>query len=146
MSVPPVPTEHPCVSPYLLVQDVRQVVEFLQRVFDGVPGQLLTDDDGNVNHAEVRVGDSLIMIGRGSGDIGTGKSMIHVYVEDSDATYARALEAGATPVMPISDQFYGDRSGGVEGPQGNYWWIASRIETVPPDEIARRAKEAYRSR
>jgi uncharacterized glyoxalase superfamily protein PhnB len=95
--------------------------------------------DGKVMHAEVRIADSLVLLAEASEQFPAMPSMLSVYVEDVDATYAKAVAAGATPVRPPADQFYGDRSGGVKDQGGNQWWFATHIEDVEPDEIARRA-------
>jgi PhnB protein len=93
-------------------------------------------------HAEAKVGDSVIMLGDAMGDeLPPMPSMIYLYVEDADATYQRALRAGATPTMEIADQFWGDRAGGVKDPTGVHWWIATHKEDMPPEEMKRRAEE-----
>jgi uncharacterized glyoxalase superfamily protein PhnB len=105
------------------------------------------DSPTGVGHAELRVGDSVVMLADAQGSA-TGKvapAMLHIYVEDVDATYRRALAAGATSLREPADQFYGDRSGGVEDGFGNQWWFATHIEDVPPDEMERRAAEAMQA-
>jgi uncharacterized glyoxalase superfamily protein PhnB len=95
-----------------------------------------------VGHAEMRIGDSVVMLGDAHGEHKPLQAMLYVYVDDADATYQRALAAGAASVQPPADQFYGDRSGGVRDPLGNQWWIATHIEDVPPAELKRRAQAA----
>ena len=90
-------------------------------------------------HAEVRIGDLLVMMGEAGAHHPAQPGMLYLYVADVDGTYARALAAGAVEVQPPTDQFYGDRSGSVRDPAGNSWWIASHIEDVPAAELAARA-------
>lgn len=140
MPVKPIPEGFRTVTPYLVVPGVAKLVDFLTKAFDAVesPGRS-TRSDGSVMHTQVKIGDSMIMMGEPVGAFTAMPSMIHLYVEDADATYQRALDAGATVVMELTDQFYGDRSGGVKGPCGNLWWIATHIEDVAPEEMAKRA-------
>jgi uncharacterized glyoxalase superfamily protein PhnB len=96
--------------------------------------------DGTIMHAEVRIGDSPVMMGEARGEHKPMPGSIYLYVDDTDATYRRALQAGATSLMEPADQFYGDRSASVVDPVGNHWFIATHIEDVPPEELARRAE------
>ena len=95
--------------------------------------------DGTIMHAEVRIGDSLVMMGEPMGDGQPLFGSLYLYVHDVDAVYKRALQAGATSTSEPADQFYGDRSAGIKDPVGNQWWIATHKEDLPPEEIARRA-------
>ncbi len=95
-------------------------------------------------HAQVKIGDSFVMMGEPMGEFQPMPASIYLYVEDTDATYQRALEAGATSIMEPADQFYGDRNAGVKDPFGNLWWIGTHIEDVSPEEIEKRAKAAMR--
>lgn len=90
-------------------------------------------------HAELRIGDSIVMLGDVAGEFKPMRSTIHLYVNDADTVYRRALQAGATSVREPADQFYGDRNAGVEDPCGNFWWIATHKEDVSPEELERRA-------
>ena len=96
--------------------------------------------DGSVMHGEVRIGDSVVMMGEAWGESKPIAAALYLYVNDTDVTYRRALQAGATPLREPADQFYGDRSGGVKDPAGNQWWIATRKEDLSPEELARRAE------
>jgi len=111
-------------------------------VFDAEELERLAAPGGRIGHAEVRIGDSVVMIGDARGEHAPTQAMLYVYIDDVDATYQRALAAGATTVQPPTDQFYGDRSGGVKDAFGNMWWIATRIEDVAPEELKRRAQAA----
>lgn len=142
--VKPIPDGYHTVTPYLLAADVRPLLDFLQRGLGAVEVEKMTAPDGSIRHAEVRIGDSMVMLGAAGGDYPPMPCMLYLYVEDVDALYQRALDAGATPVQPPADQFYGDRSGGVRDAAGNQWWMATHVEDVPPDELARRAAAAKR--
>ncbi len=95
--------------------------------------------DGRVSHAEVRIGDSIVMMGEPTERTETQPAHLYVYVNDTDETYDRALKAGAVSLMEPKDQFYGDRNAGVKDAFGNVWWIATHVEDVPPEEMRRRA-------
>jgi len=142
MPVKPIPDGYPAVTPYLMVRDAARFVEFLTTVFDARVTEQLKRPDGKLGHTEVRVRDSLIMLSDASDDHPASPVMLHFYVEDVDATFARAVQAGGTVVAEPAVQFYGDRSGGVKEPCGNTIWIASHVEDVAPDELQRRAVAA----
>ncbi len=101
--------------------------------------------DGKVSHAEVTIGDSVVMIAEAGGEWKPFSSWIHLYVPDTDTLYKRALRAGGTSVREPADQIYGDRSAGVKDPVGNTWWISTHIEDVSPEEMRRR-QEAQRKK
>jgi PhnB protein len=104
----------------------------------------MTHPGGAVLHAEVRIGDSMLMLTDGGGDWKPMPAALYLYVNDADATYQRALTAGATSVMEPVTQFYGDRHGGVKDPSGNIWWIATHVEDVSPEELRKRAEARAR--
>jgi PhnB protein len=133
-----IPDGYHTVTPYLTVDDARKFIDFIKTAFDAQVPELLTDDEGNVRHAEAQIGDSKVMIGQARGEWKVRPSTLYLYLPDVDATYQRALGAGATSLMEPSDQFYGDRNGGVEDAFGNWWWLATRVEDVPVDELQRR--------
>ena len=95
--------------------------------------------DGSVQHAQVKIGNSIVMLGEPSGPFKPMPSSNYVYVQDADAVFNKAVAAGAAVVLPIADQYYGDRMGGVRDPQGNLWWIATRKEELSLDELMKRA-------
>jgi PhnB protein len=138
-AVAPIPKDQPRVSPCLVTKDAARVIDFLKRVVGAKELYRLAGPDGKVMHAEVRIVDSVVMLSEASDQHPAMPAMLNIYVEDVDATYAKALAAGATAVRPVADQFYGDRSGGVKDPSGNLWWFATHVEDVPHDEIVRRA-------
>ena len=133
-----VPEGYHAVIPYLVVQDVAALVDFLTRVFDGVEGHRSLRPDGTIMHTEVKIGDSVVMMGGANEQFKPMPCGLYVYVPDTDAAYRRALAAGATSVMEPADQLYGDRNAGVKDFAGNYWWIGTHIEDVSPEEIEKR--------
>jgi PhnB protein len=144
-SVKPIPDGYHRVTAYILVQGADKLIDFIKKAFDAKETERYLMPDGTIGHAEVRLGDSIIMISDAQGE--EYKAMaagIHLYVEDCDAIYKRALEAGATSIMEPADQFYGDRSAGVKDQFGNRWWIATHKEDLSKDEIARRMDDAMK--
>jgi uncharacterized glyoxalase superfamily protein PhnB len=99
--------------------------------------------DGVVMHAEVKIGDSKMMMGEPMGEWKARPCALYLYVEDVDAVYQRAIQAGGTSVTEPSDQFYGDRTGGVIDPSGNYWGIATHVEDVSHEEMEKRAAAMF---
>lgn len=139
MPVKPIPDGYHTLTPYLVVENAATLITFLEEAFGGVEISRTTMPDGTILKAVVTVGDSPVILGEARGDFGPMPASIYLYVEDTDATYKRALAAGATSLMEPGDQFYGDRNAGVKDPCGNCWWIATRFEDVPAEEIERRA-------
>jgi uncharacterized glyoxalase superfamily protein PhnB len=116
------------------------VIEFLQKAFDAKQTHPATSrPDGTIMHAEVKIGDSHVMMGEPMGDTAPIPGSLYLYVEDVDATYRRAMSAGGISLMEPADQFYGDRNAGVKDQAGNTWWIGTHIEDVSPEELAKRA-------
>jgi PhnB protein len=142
--VKPIPDGYHTVTPYLVVTGTDTLLEFLKRAFGGTEEFVMRDPDGTVRQAEVRIGDSHVMMGEAGGEWKPMPAGIHLYVEDCDTTYRQALQAGGVSLREPADQFYGDRSAGVKDPCGNSWWIATHVEDVSNEEIERRAKGATR--
>jgi PhnB protein len=140
--VNPIPEGYRTVTPFLTVEDGRKQLDFLQRAFNAEVTYLMQDDEGRVQHAELTIGDSKVMVGQCQGEWKARPSTLYLYVEDTDAVYKRALEAGATSVREPTDQVYGDRNAGVEDSNGNQWWIGTHIEDVSHEEMERRMKES----
>ena len=138
----PIPAGFHTVTPYLAVPDAQALIDFVVKVFDAKEREVIRRPDGQIRHAEVQIGDSIIMLGRTSSTFGTATATLYVYVDDADARYQKALAAGATSIREPADQFYGDRHAGVKDPNDITWWIATHFEDVPPEELARRAKAA----
>jgi PhnB protein len=142
MATLPIPPGFHTVTPYLAVPDAQALIHFVVMVFDAKEREVIRQSDGQIRHAEVQIGDSIIMLGSTSATFGTATATLYVYVDDADARYQKALAAGATSISEPADQFYGDRHAGVKDANGITWWIATHFEDVPPDELARRAKAA----
>jgi PhnB protein len=138
MSVKPIPEGYHTVTPYLVVSGVAQLIDFLKEAFAAEETVRMAQPDGTVNHAEMRIGDSLVMMGEASEEHEAIPAMLHLYVEDVDRVFRRAVKAGGTVLSEPADKFYGDRMGGVKDASGNQWWIATHIEDVSPEEIGRR--------
>jgi uncharacterized glyoxalase superfamily protein PhnB len=136
-----VPEGYHTVSPYIVVSGVDKLIEFAKQAFGAAEVYVSKRPDGSVQHAEVKIGDSIVMMGEGQ-DIKKFPAMLHLYIEDVDAVYQRALQAGAKSIREPSDQPYGDRSGGVEDAFGNQWWISTHVADVSSEEMERRAKAA----
>ncbi|MEO1020706.1 MAG: VOC family protein, partial [Pseudomonadota bacterium] len=114
---------------------------FLRRAFGGETDTVMRSEDGVLRHATVRIGDSLVMVSKGTEMFEPRPLALHLYVENTDAVYERALNAGAQPLREPSDQFYGSRSAGVEDRWGNHWWVATQIEQVDETELKQRKAE-----
>lgn len=125
---PGVPEGHHTVCPYLIVDDGDRILDFMREAFGATDRELHRTPEGRVMHAEVQIGDSVVMLGESNEEFSDYKAMIHLYVPDVDDVFRRAVDAGGTPVREVSTQDYGDRTGGVEDPDGNQWWIATRVE------------------
>lgn len=138
MPVKPIPDNIPRASPYLIVKDVGETINFLKEVFSAELVEQMFLPDGTINHGSVKIGDSLIMMGKAAENYPPQPAMLYIYVNDTDATYKNALEKGATSVMEPSNQFYGDRNAGVKDANGISWWIATHIEDVSREEIQKR--------
>lgn len=125
--------------PYLLVERASDLIEYCTRAFDAQLCGRLTRPDGSLMHAELRIGDSLLMVGDPMGEFDPAPGWIFITVDDCDAVYARALEAGGTVEMEMTHmQHAGEKYGGVRDPFGNVWWIATNLEDVSWDEQQRR--------
>jgi len=146
----PIPDSYPRVSPYLFIDGASAAIDFYCSVLGARERMRMPGPDGRVFHAELELGDSMIMLGdqnpdfdvRGPRAIGGTPMMMHVYVEDVDSVFERAVSAGAKALRPVEDQFYGDRSGRFEDPFGHRWDVATHVEDVPPEEMEKRAAAA----
>jgi PhnB protein len=148
MPVPPVPPGYHTVTPYLVVRGAAQALDFYRRAFGATELVRMADPSGKIGHAEIRIGDSIVMLADEYPEMGAispqtaGGSAVglYLYVEDVDALGAQAVSAGATVERPIQDQFYGDRSGTFRDPFGHKWTIATHVEELTAEEIERRAR------
>ena len=144
-SVNPVPEGYHTITPYLYAEGATDLINFLERAFAAQETERMVRPDGSILHAEVRIGDSVLMLAEATGEVQPMPSALYLYVGDTDAAYHRAIEAGASSLMEPTDMFYGDRNAGVKDPFGNHWWIATRFEDVPVGELQTRADAARRS-
>ena len=141
MAVDSIPAGYHTVTPYIVVEGADRLIAFLRQTFDADTTMRMDGPEGSVGHAEVKIGDSKIMLADANEQASAVTGMLHVYVDDCDDVYARALEAGATSLQEPENQFYGDRMAGVRDAFGYQWWIATHVEDVPEDELTRRAQE-----
>jgi uncharacterized glyoxalase superfamily protein PhnB len=143
MAVKPIPDGYHAVTPYLIVDGAAKLIDFLKSTFGATELFRMPAPGGKVGHAEVKIGDSNVMIADSSAEWAARTAMLYVYVKDVDATHKKALAAGGKQVKEPANQFYGDRSSGVTDAFGNYWGIATHVEDVSPQEIEKRAKQAH---
>jgi PhnB protein len=144
-----IPEGYHSVTPYLIIKDAAKAIDFYKRAFGATELMRMPTPEGRIGHAEIRIGDSAIMLADEYPEMGhrspqslggTGVSLM-VYVERVDETFKKAIAAGATEVQPLKDQFYGDRSGTLQDPFGHVWTIATHTEDVEPAEMQRRMKQ-----
>jgi len=138
MNAQPIPKGFHTITPYLVVRDAPGLIHFMKQTFKANEHHRATHKDESIMHAELQIGDSIVMLSEARGDMQPRPGMLYIYVDDVDVVFQRAVQAGAKPLREPTDEFYGDRSGGVEDMCGNHWWIATHKEDVPPDEILRR--------
>jgi uncharacterized glyoxalase superfamily protein PhnB len=141
MAVKPIPEGYHTVTPYLVVRGAAKTIDFIKKAFGGEYAfEPMTGPNGRIMHAELKIGDSRVMISDATDEHPAMQCMLHLYVPNVDAVFQRAVAAGATSVREPSDQFYGDRGGGVKDAAGNYWHIATHKEDVAPGELKKRAE------
>ena len=153
MAVKPIPDGYHSVTPYLIVHDAAAALDFYKKALGAVELMRMPAPNGRIGHAEIRIGDSPVMLAdehpeigaKSARTIGGSPVSLMVYVEDVDARVAQAVAAGATLSRPVANQFYGDRTGGVDDPFGYHWYLATHVEDVPPDELEKRAAKAMGS-
>ena len=151
MSVKPIPEGYHSVTPYLIVGGAADAIEFYKKAFGAVELFRMPTPDGKVGHAEIKVGDSPIMLAdeypdmgyKGPQSIGGSPVSLMIYVEDVDTVFKQAVDAGAIVKEALQDKFYGDRIGTVVDPFGHRWHLATHKEDVSPEEMERRAKSAH---
>lgn len=149
--VPPIPPDMHTLTPHLIVYDPKAAIEFYKRAFGATELACLTTPDGKVMHASMKIGDSHIMLAGECRDyggfaptaLGNSPVTIHMYVEDADAAFERAVFAGASIVMPVQEMFWGDRYGKLVDPFGHHWSIATCVKQVSPEEMAKAAECAF---
>ena len=148
--VKPIPDGYPRVTPYLIVDGAGAAIDFYTSVFGATERMRMDAPEGRVGHAELEIGDSVVMLAdehpetnaRGPRSTGGTPVSLHMYVDDADSVFDRAVEAGAKALRPVEDRFYGDRLGSFEDPFGHHWHVATHVEDVSPDEMSKRMEEA----
>ncbi len=148
--VQPIPEGYPRVIPYLVTDGAADAIDFYCRVLGATERGRMSGPDGKIGHAELQLGDSVIMLSdewpdmgyRGPKALGGTPVTLHLYVTDVDEVFERAIAAGATELRAVQNEFYGDRTGSFEDPWGHRWLVATHVEDVAPDEMERRAAEA----
>jgi PhnB protein len=150
MAVKPVPEGFHTLTPYLAVENAADAIEYYKKAFGAEEKFRMDAPGGKIGHAELQIGDSLIMLSdpfpqsstKTPSELGATTGSVFMYVEDVDAVVKQAIDAGATVTMEVADQFWGDRFGTITDPFGHMWSIATHIEDVPLEEMAERAKAA----
>jgi PhnB protein len=153
--VSPIPEGYNSITPYLIIKGAAQAIEYYKSVFGATEVFRMDQPDGKVGHAELKIGDSRVMLAdenlsMGAGhasatSIGQSPVSLYLYIPDVDRVVERAVAAGAKILKPVEDQFYGDRSGFIQDPFGHLWGIATHVEDVAPQELEERAKKATRA-
>jgi PhnB protein len=150
MPTKPIPEGYHTVTPALIVDGAAEAIDFYTRAFGATERYRMPGPDGRIAHAEIQIGDSVVMISdpfpqattRPPSELGGTTVSIFLYSEDVDALFEQATNAGATVTMPLEDQFWGDRFGSLTDPFGHSWSMATHVEDVPPEEMERRGREA----
>ena len=149
-NVKPVTDGYHTVTPHLVVRDAAKAIEFYKKAFGAKEAFRMPGPDGKLMHAEIQIGDSMVMLSDEFPEYGSkspqalGGSPVNIllYVENADKVFQQAVAAGATVTMPLADQFWGDRYGKLADPFGHQWSVATHIEDVAPEEMAKRAAKA----
>jgi len=148
--VNPIPEGYHSITPYLIIKGASEAIEFYKRAFGATELFRMAQPDGRVGHAEIKVGDSAIMLAdefpemghKGPASLGGSPVSLLLYVEDVDAVYAQALSSGAKQDRLVENKFYGDRGGSLIDPFGHIWHIATHVEDLSPEEMQKRAAAA----
>lgn len=139
--VQPIPEGYGSVTPYIIVKGVARFIDYLKEALGAVERGRIHNDDGTIGHAEVRIGDSVVMMFDAKEDWPKTPSFLTLYVQDCDEVHRSALKAGATTVTDLSTNAWGDRGSRIRDPFGNIWWIQTHVEDVSEEEMARRMNE-----
>ncbi|MBX9695377.1 MAG: VOC family protein [Cyanobacteria bacterium] len=145
MTVKSIPDGYHAVTPYMVVKDIAQQIEFIEKAFDGVVIERIDTPEGTM-HAEVKIRDSIVMMGQARGEQAPMPMMFYLYVEDADKAFEQARNAGGSILQEPKDQFYGDRTGAVKDDNDNQWYLATRKENVSSEELAKRACEMHKEK
>lgn len=137
-NVSPIPVEYGSITPYLIIPRCAEAIEFYKRAFGAEETTRMAMPNGSIAHAELKIGGSMLMLSSGGPEWPPTTSLICLYVEDCDAVFARALDAGAVVLEPLEDKFYGDRAGSLQDPFGQRWSIMTHKEDVSPEAMRER--------
>lgn len=140
-SVKPIPDGYHTITPFIIANNADKVIDFIKNSFDGKEISIHKTPEGSIMHAEIQIGDSRVMLSEGSDKYPAMPAMLYMYSEDCDAVYKKAMQSGGTSLREPTNEFYGDRSCGVQDPSGNQWWIATHIEDLTPEEMMKREEE-----
>lgn len=151
MEVKPIPDGYHSITPYLMIKNANSAIEFYKKAFNAQELFRMNGTDETIAHAELRIGDSVFMLSDeypemnylSPQSIGASPFFMHLYVQDVDAVFDKAIAAGGTVLKPVEDQFYGDRSGTIKDPFGHLWSIATHKNDVPLDEIKKKSEEMF---
>jgi PhnB protein len=146
-----IPKGYHTVTPSLMVAGAAKAIDFYKKALGAEELMRFAGPDGKLMHAEIKIGDSVVMLGdempeqgaRGPKSIGGTPVSFFIYSENVDAAWKRAVDAGAKPIMPLIDQFWGDRAGCLEDPFGHHWWLAQRIQELTPEEVRKNAEAFF---
>jgi PhnB protein len=149
----PIPRGYHTVTPYLSVRNAAQALDFYKRAFGAEEVMRMNNPQGAVSHAEIKIGDSIVMIAeeasssglRSPQSLGSSTVSIFLYLNDVDTTFKQAISAGAKEQQPLSNMFWGDRYGRLTDPFGHSWSLATHVEDVAPEEMQKRAQEAMKA-
>ncbi len=152
MPVSPIPEGYHSVTPYLVMKNAAAAIEFYKKAFGAVELLRMAAPGGKIGHAEIKIGDSPVMLAdeypdmgfKGPESLGGTPVSLMIYVDDVDKIYPQAIAAGGKEVRPLQNQFYGDRSGTLTDPFGHVWTISTHVEDVPEEELAKRAEAAMK--
>lgn len=145
MPVKPIPEGFHSITPYLVVNGAAKVLDFVKQAFGAQEIVRMPGPNGTIGHAEVKIGDSIVMLADASAQYPARATMLMLYVPNVDEVYQRALKLGGKSEREPADQFYGDRTAGIADPGGTLWYIATHIEDVAPDELKRRAAKVMQA-
>jgi PhnB protein len=153
MATKAIPEGYHSATAYLMVKGAANAIDYYKRAFGATELFRMADEKGTIGHAEIKIGDSVIMLADETPgsvchtprSLGGSSVGMMIYVNDVDSVFKRAVEAGGKSLRPLTNQFYGDRSGTLEDPYGHVWTVATHVEDVPPEELKRRAQQAMKS-
>lgn len=145
-----IPAGYSAITPYLVVNDAASAIEFYKKAFGAKEKARMTGENNKVAHAELKIGDSIVMLAdehpecnaKSPKTVGGTPVSIHFYTKNVDKVVEQAIQAGALLIRDVADQFYGDRSGGVEDPFGHQWYVSTHVENVTPRQMKKRMENS----